>query len=586
MWMTTKLAIGGLVLAVAALDSAPVSAQSVIKPAKVQAASADNGVLVVSRGVFPRTERVEVSRGKSLMVQFPFVLRDVLVSDPGRLDAVVQSSDRVFLIAKKMGEVNVFFFNDKGDHVLTLDVDVGAGKGLLSSSEGKDNAVERALQSLNEMLANLVPGSRIISKRVGHSVILTGSVPNAASSSRAATIAREYARAWINQTQSESARVSSSSSDSSGTWQRGEEGGSGNRRSSSESESESYSKTTVNPNQKDEKLVINLLTIEGGEQVMIQVVVAEVQRSIMKQFGINLGAQINSGNFATALLTENALPLTAAAGLGKLPIPGLGTGSGAGCLAGGTLCSWNQGPASGTYGNSGFNGGFGSANNRMNYAMRMMERDGLIRTLAEPNLTAVSGETAKFLAGGEYPIPVVDASGQQSVTYKEYGVGVAFTPVVLSEGRISLKIETEVSELTDVGGVTLSSISIPALKKRQAKSTVELPSGGTLALAGLLSEDTRKNIDGFPGLKDVPVLGTLFRSNDFIKSETELVVLVTPYMVKPAARQKFAKPDDGFAPASDLKFNLLGHINRVYGKDIPPPSKVGLKDGGVGFIID
>ena len=462
MWMTTKLAIGGLVLAMAALDSAPVSAQSVIKPAKVQAASADNGVLVVSRGVFPRTERVEVSRGKSLMVQFPFVLRDVLVSDPGRLDAVVQSSDRVFLIAKKMGEVNVFFFNDKGDHVLTLDVDVGAGKGLLSSSEGKDNAVERALQSLNEMLANLVPGSRIISKRVGHSVILTGSVPNAASSSRAATIAREDARAWINQTQSESARVSSTSSESSGTWQRGEEGGSGNRRSSSESESESYSKTTVNPNQKDEKLVINLLTIEGGEQVMIQVVVAEVQRSIMKQFGINLGAQINSGNFATALLTENALPLTAAAGLGKLPIPGLGTGTGAGCLAGGTLCSWNQGPASGTYGNSGFNGGFGSANNRMNYAMRMMERDGLIRTLAEPNLTAVSGETAKFLAGGEYPIPVVDASGQQSVTYKEYGVGVAFTPVVLSEGRISLKIETEVSELTDVGGVTLSSISIPA----------------------------------------------------------------------------------------------------------------------------
>jgi pilus assembly protein CpaC len=218
--------------------------------------------------------------------------------------------------------------------------------------------------------------------------------------------------------------------------------------------------------------------------------------------------------------------------------------------------------------------------------MRMLERDGLIRTLAEPNLTAVSGETAKFLAGGEYPIPVVDASGQQSVTYKEYGVGVAFTPVVLSEGRISLKIETEVSELTDVGGVTLSSISIPALKKRQAKSTVELPSGGTLALAGLLSEDTRKNIDGFPGLKDLPVLGTLFRSNDFIKSETELVILVTPYMVKPVARQKLAKPDDGYAPASDLKFNFLGHLNRVYGKDIPQPAQVGLKDGGVGFIID
>ena len=213
----------------------------------------------------------------------------------------------------------------------------------------------------------------------------------------------------------------------------------------------------------------------------------------------------------------------------------------------------------------------------------MLERDGLIRTLAEPNLTAVSGETAKFLAGGEYPIPVVDATGRQSVSYKEFGIGVAFTPVVLSEGRISLKIETEVSELTDVGGVVLSSISIPALKKREAKSTVELPSGGTLALAGLLSEDTRKNIDGFPGLKDVPVLGTLFRSNDFIKRETELVVLVTPYMVKPVARQKLARPDDGLAPASDHKFNFYGHLNRVYGKDLP--TQVGLKDGA-GFIID
>jgi pilus assembly protein CpaC len=214
----------------------------------------------------------------------------------------------------------------------------------------------------------------------------------------------------------------------------------------------------------------------------------------------------------------------------------------------------------------------------------MLERDGLIRTLAEPNLTAVSGETAKFLAGGEYPIPVVDASGQQSVSYKEFGVGVSFTPVVISEGRISLKIETEVSELTDVGGVVLSSISIPALKKRQAKSTVELPSGGTLALAGLLSEDTRKNIDGFPGLKDVPMLGTLFRSNDFIKRETELIILVTPYMVKPVARQKFARPDDGFAPATDHKFNFYGHLNRIYGKNLAP-AHAGLKDGA-GFIID
>jgi pilus assembly protein CpaC len=585
MWITAKLAIGGLIFAVAALAGAPLSAQTAYK----SRASLEEGVYQVSpRGPFPRAERAQVQRGKSLMVQFPFRLRDVMVSDPQRLDAVVQSSNRVFLLGKRTGQANIFFFNEQGDHVLTLDVDIGAGQDLLSN----DEAQERSLKALDRLLDKLIPGSTITSKRVGNSIILTGRVNSPVQSQRAATIAREYARALVSQSEFEAFSTRQPTTIQIGEQQAGgpgTTGGTGARGSNpggGNTDYETDTRSRQGASQREEKLIINLLTIEGEEQVMLQVVVAEVQRSIMKQFGINLGASINSGNFVTNLLTENALPLTAAAGLGKLPIPGLGTGTGTGCLAGGALCSWNQGPSSSTYGNSGFNGGFGSSTARMNYALRMLERDGLIRTLAEPNLTAVSGETAKFLAGGEYPIPVVDASGQQSVTYKEFGVGVAFTPVVLSEGRISLKIETEVSELSDVGAVTLSSISIPALKKRQAKSTVELPSGGTLALAGLLSEDTRKNIDGFPGLKDVPVLGTLFRSNDFIKSETELVVLVTPYMVKPVARQKLAKPDDGFAPASDLKFNFLGHLNRVYGKDIPQPSQVGLKDGGVGFIID
>lgn len=554
MRMTTKLAIGGLVLAMAALIGAPVNAQHGAK----QRVAVHNSVLrIPSGGPYPVVETVKIGAGKSLMVQFPMRLRDVLVSDPERVDAIVQSADRVFLLAKQMGSVNAFFFSEQGDQIATLEITIGVD-----------------LTSLEDMLARMLPGSKIRTDIAGNAVVLKGSVVNPVQAQRAKVIAEQYARANLAQMQQSSSSLVSTTTTSPPT------GGAGGQM---------IAETRVpNATKIDGKdaVVINLLTIEGEEQVMLQVVVAEVQRSIMKQFGINLGAQINAGNFVTNLLTENALPLTAAAGLGKLPVPGIGTGTGEGCLAAGALCSWNQGPSSETYGNSGLNGGFGSSTARMNYAMRMLERDGLIRTLAEPNLTAVSGETAKFLAGGEYPIPVVDASGQQSVTYKEFGVGVAFTPVVLSEGRISLKIETEVSELSDVGAVTLNAISIPALKKRQAKSTVELPSGGTLALAGLLSEDTRKNIDGFPGLKDVPVLGTLFRSNDFIKSETELVILVTPYMVKPVARQKFAKPDDGFAPASDLKFNFLGHLNRVYGKDIPQPTQVGLKDGGVGFIID
>jgi pilus assembly protein CpaC len=216
--------------------------------------------------------------------------------------------------------------------------------------------------------------------------------------------------------------------------------------------------------------------------------------------------------------------------------------------------------------------------------MKALERDGLVRTLAEPTLTAVSGESARFLAGGEYPVPVSSSDTAIGISFKEFGVGVAFTPTVLSEGRISLKIDTQVSELSNDGALVLSGTQIPSLRKRTALSTVELPSGGSIAMAGLISDQTRQNIEGFPGLKDVPILGTMFKSRDFQQSETELVVIVTPYLVRPTARQNLATPIDGLAPASDLKGNFLGHLNRVYGKGKPMPDG-GLK-GDHGYIVD
>jgi pilus assembly protein CpaC len=230
-------------------------------------------------------------------------------------------------------------------------------------------------------------------------------------------------------------------------------------------------------------------------------------------------------------------------------------------------------------------GGWSGGGSQISHAIRALERDGLMRTLAEPTLTAISGESAKFLAGGEFPVPMVDPQGGVSVTFKEFGVGVAFTPTVMSEGRISLKIETEVSELTSQGGVQLNGLSIPGLNKREAKSTVELPSGGSLALAGLISDDVRQNIDGFPGLKDVPVLGTLFRSRDYIKEETELVVIVTPYLVKPVSRQELGTPADGLAEATDLKGMFLGHFNRIYGHN-PAAAPVSDLKGDYGFIVE
>jgi pilus assembly protein CpaC len=497
----------------------------------------DSVLQVPARGPFPMTTKLAVGVSKSVLVQFPFELKDVLVSDPERMDAVVQSSNRVFLIAKKVGQTNAFFFDTQGRQVLTLEVSVGAD-----------------LSALDELIRRFIPASSVKTEMAGNAIVLTGNVRTPLDASRASDIAYQFAQA-------NRSAITSTASSTSG------KGG------DSETVTQSGQGTPISSTKRSD-LVINLLTIEGEDQVMLKVTVAEVQRSILKQFGINLGALIASGNFSTAILSQNALPLTAAGGLGTLPIPGVKAGN---------LELVNQ-SSTGNYVNSGADSIFKTGNTQLAAALRAMERDGLVKTLAEPNLTAVSGETAKFLAGGEYPIPVVDSTGKLSVTFKEFGVGLAFTPVVLSEGRISMKIETEVSELTDAGAVTLSSITISALKKRQAKSTVELPSGGSLALAGLISEDTRQNIDGFPGLKDVPVLGTLFRSRDFTKKETELVVIVTPYIVRPTARRNLARPDDGLAPASDRKANFLGHINRVYGRgrELPP----GRLKGEFGFIVD
>jgi pilus assembly protein CpaC len=481
---------------------------------------------------------VRIGLGKSVLVEFPREVRDVMVSNPQAVDAVVLSANRVFLLARRIGEANAFFFDAKGDQIATLEL-----------------FVERETAGLEAMLNRLIPGAAIKVEMLNQTVVLTGSVRSPADSARAANIAKQFVTVefeTVSQQKTEGTAV------------------------------KKFEKT-------DGETVINMLVVEADEQVMLRVVVAEVQRSLLKQLGVNIGAAINAGNFATTLLTEHALPLTAAAGLGRLPIPGIGTagleaGEAVTCATAGVLCNWNQGPAASTFGNNGLTGGWRSNQFGIQNAIRALERDGLIKTLAEPNLTAVSGEPAKFLAGGEYPIPVVDSDGRLTVVYKEFGVGVAFTPIVLSEGRISLKIETEVSELTNVGAVQLSNLSIPALKKRQAKSTVELPSGGSLAIAGLMNDDTRQNIDGIPGLKDLPVLGPLFRSRDFIKQETELVVIVTPYLVKPTARQELARPGDGLVAATDYKANLLGHLNRIYGRG--PVLPVGDLKGDYGFIVE
>jgi pilus assembly protein CpaC len=318
----------------------------------------------------------------------------------------------------------------------------------------------------------------------------------------------------------------------------------------------------------DEKKVVNGLIIKGKEQVLLKVTVAEVQRSIIKQMGIDLNGAVNID--ATTIGTGVAGAATNFFLNNPFTVQNQSISS-------------TQVPVTANFGN----------NNHITMTLKAMEQAGVLRTLAEPNLTAISGESAKFLAGGEFPVPggqtcdatTVPPTCQLSVQFKQFGVGLEFTPVVLSEGRISLRVATEVSELSAEGAIRFSNVNIPSLKVRRANSTVELPSGGALVLAGLIQDQTKQNINGFPGLMNIPILGTLFRSRDYQSGQTELMILVTPYVVKAIPRQDLARPDDGFADPADPATILLGRLNRIYGGP-GTPGQQRAYHGSYGFILD
>jgi len=273
---------------------------------------------------------------------------------------------------------------------------------------------------------------------------------------------------------------------------------------------------------------------------MLKVTVAEVQRDVIKQLGIDLNGSFTAG--ASVINFNNTNPFSA-----------FGT----------PISDSNIGLT---------NGGFGAT-------LRALERAGVIRTLAEPNITAISGETATFIAGGEFPIPSglsCDTTRsppvcQPQIEYKKFGVSLNFTPVVLTEGRISLKVMTEVSDLSTDNAMTLQTpgstqaLTVPSIRTRRADTVLEIPSGGAMAMAGMLQEQTRQQINGFPGLMQLPVLGALFKSRDYVNRQTELMVLVTPYVVRATAQKNLSRPDDGFADASDPSTVFLGRLNRIYG---------------------
>jgi pilus assembly protein CpaC len=406
--------------------------------------------------------------GKSVVIDLPRDIKDVLVADPKIANAVVRSAQRAYIIGAAVGQTNIVFFDSAGQQIAAYDI-----------------AVKRDLNGIRAALRQTLPNADIQIEGLGDGVMLSGS----ASSPIEAQQAGELAARLV--------------------------GGA--------------------------EKVVNSIAVRGRDQVMLKVTVAEVARSIIKQMGIDLTANMNYG---TAVVNfNNSNPFTA---LGR------------------TLVANNATTAS-----------FG-ATPSVTATLRAMENAGVIRTLAEPNLTAISGESATFIAGGEFPIPAgyscdpVTHVCTTQISYKKFGISLNFTPVVMTEGRISLRVMTEVSELSNDNSFTVvqsagSAVTIPSIKTRRAETTLEIPSGGSMAMAGLIQDQTKQAINGLPGLSQLPVLGTLFRSRDYVNSQTELMVLVTPYVVRAVAQKDLSRPDDGFAASSDPQADLLGSINRIYG---------------------
>ena len=481
-------------------------------------ALAAKNYLKISSSMIGKSKNVKVGLNKSIVIDLPGDAHDILVANPAIADAITRTSRRIYIFAKQVGETNIFIFDSRGRQLLSIEL-----------------TIERDIAGLQKFLKKYIRGSDITVEIMNDNVILTGSVPTPQASAKAVQLADVFVTGGEATTDQYSGGSTVA-------------GGSG---------------TTIvfgDDEERQKSQIVNLLTIDGEDQVMLKVTIAEIQRTIVKQLGIDLSSSLASGNLISKVFSDNPF------GLGKSQ-----SGSAA-------SLTWN-----------------GSGGNSIKGIIRALDQAGVMRTLAEPTLTAISGETASFSVGGEYNISngknEDDTTGKVEYKFKEvkYGISLAFSPVVLGPGRISLKIKTQVSEPTSEGSYVVprgraGSTTIPGIRRREAETTVELPSGGSMVIAGLLKDDVRQVSSGFPGLRNIPILGALFRSREFQRYETELVIIATPYLVRPISRSKIARPDDNFNAASDGAGNFLGRLNRVYGMvggDIPD----GRYHGNVGFIF-
>lgn len=478
------------------------------------AEAASSSIVRITQSGAGVKKTVKLGLNKAVVIDLPTDAHDILVADPELADAVTRTSRRIYLFGKTVGQTNIFIFGPNGEEIVSIELEI-----------------ERDISGLEANLRRFLPDSDIKVEIISDNIVLTGSVRTPQDASQAASLAEVFLKGGEATTRNITAQGSAGST------------------------------ADIFAERRQVSQIVNLLKIDGEDQVTLKVTVAEVSRQVLKQLGFSGSLQ---GSGASQIGFRNPTNLGNAIGLGA-------TALARGSIGSVTIDSY----------------------------INAMEQAGVMRTLAEPSLTAISGEQAKFFVGGDFRIPSTqeiekDEDGTPVVTREietvEYGIELNFKPVVLGPGRISLQIETNVSEPTWEGSVVTGNgnKNIPgstymSIRKREATTSVELPSGGSIVIAGLVQDNIRQAMSGLPGLSKIPIFGTLFRSKDFIRNETELVIIATPYLVRPVARGALSRPDDNFNASNDVASYFLGEVNRIYGRregDAP----TGQYHGNVGFI--
>lgn len=462
---------------------------------------------------------IDIMLGKAEMVTIPGEAADVLVANPDIVDVMAVKANRLYLVGSNLGDTNIMALDNDGNVLKKINVHVRMDTHRLQS-----------------MIEELYPHEQVEVRALNDQVVLTGNVTTPAKAGKIRNLVSHY----VGEIQGSAAADA-------------------------------------------ERLIVNMLKVQGEQQVMLRVKIVEASRNALKDLGLEANSPSGGG------IDQVGATLATAAGLGLSGPTQLG------------VAALNYG--SGTFGN-------------LNYIARALEEEGIVNTLAEPNLTAISGEQAGFLAGGEFPIPSqLDRNGNLTYEFRPFGVSLNFRPIVMSPNRISLQLTTEVSTTSFEQNLQLNGVNVPTFNVRRAETTVELPSGGTLMIAGLLQSDSISGLTKLPGVGDIPVVGDLIKSDTFQRDESEVVVMITPYLVQPFAQNRAVQktaptqnnmmsykgpninygalvPDDGDLPMlppepsrqeSQLGDMFATNIRKVYGKK--SPKDLLSQESGFGYIL-